>query len=148
MRVQPMPPDLIPTMDEADTQLAYVYRSLFWLAFIAGLGGLVQPNLLLVALLFATLGLLLRQYQSRTAAVVVAVIAAGNLARVLTSTTVTFPASGSEFILSLLDLADGVLGCAFDLCAAIAAAYAAFRYHEAEAAFNYALAQAKKARSA
>jgi hypothetical protein len=135
-------------MEEADAQLAYVYRSLFWLAFLAGLGGLVRPNLLLVALLFATLGLLLRQYQSRTAAVAVAVIAAGNLARVLTTTTVAFPASGSAFIGSLFDLADGVLGCALDLCAAVAAAYAAFRYHEAEAAFNHALAQAEKARSA
>jgi uncharacterized protein involved in propanediol utilization len=135
-------------MDEAETQLAYVYRSLFWLAVAAAVGGLVQPNLLLVALLFATLGLLLRQYHSRTAALVVAVIAAANLARVLTTTTVVFPASGSDFIRSLFDLADGVLGSTFDLCAAIAAVYAASRYQVAENAFNRALAQAEKARSA
>jgi hypothetical protein len=134
-------------MDEADDRLAYVYRSLFWLSFLTGVGGAIfQQNLLLVALLFATLGLLLRQYHSRTAALVVAVIAAGNLVRVLVGTTVVFPGSGSELIGSLFDLADGVLGAAFDLCAAIAAVYAATRYHVAEDAFNNALAQAEKAR--
>ncbi len=143
-----MPPDLIPTMDEAEERLSYVYRSLFWLAFLTGVGGILfQPNLLLVAVLFAALGLLLRRYHSRTAALVVAAIAAGNLVRVLATTTVTFPGNGSELIGSLLDLADGVLGATFDLCAALAAVYAAGRYQAAENAFNKALAQAEKARS-
>ncbi len=135
-------------MDEAEQQLVYVYRSLFWLAFAAALGGLVHPSLLLVALTFATLGFLLRQYHSRAAALAVAIIAAGNLVRVLVTTTVVFPAGGSDFIRSLFDLTDGVLGCTLDLCVAIAAVYAASRYQTAEAKFNYALAQAEKARSA
>jgi hypothetical protein len=148
MRVQPMPSNLIPTMDEAEESLAQVYRTLFYmagLAFIAGLAG--QTGLLLVAWAFFSLALFLRQFQSRTAALVVAVMTALNLARVLTEAFFALPGNGST-LHGLLDLAHGVLGTAIDFVIAAVAVQAAFRFHKAQEAFNAALARAEKARRA
>jgi hypothetical protein len=138
--------EILQPMEEADSFLSSVSISIFLLAAGQVIGFLLflEPAFLLAACGLAVAAFLLRQYQSRVAALVMAALALANFIRVIALSPRHLPSGAWEVLGSLLRLVDGLWGSGLNLCAMGMVVTAAFRYHSASKAFETAVAQAEK----